>query len=474
MNRKNVDIITKMVVIGVGSLAVVLVLALIYVALNKPGADKENAYSSTTKLTTKKEKGEDSNLTFERTKAVVKYADMESRTMVAYDIINSKRLSFNVELSCELKDAYGTAIALSQFEIGDMIEVKYAKETLSPEYIKITATGWEREVTEIEVDEEKKIIKVKNDVYKYTDELVTIENGNPFELSSISGSDEVVLKGYNDIVWVVQVGSRHGSIKLANYSLFIGGTIEIPGKISKDIVANMIISIPAGDYNVSVTKEGIPPFVKRLTVLENEETILDLSEVQAKVGEVEFVSDQEGIQVFVDDKEVNIYDENIFDFGKYKVLAKAEGFKDWEGELLVNQAFVRYKIDFDKEQNFIHFEAPAGAEVYLDGVLVGIIPTKAPFVEGSHKIQLRQEGYRTSETFSYLWEDDGKDKYLSFPDMTPLITTTTTSETTTTESTTQPETTTTQSTSEEETTGESETTAPTETSSESETSAEGG
>ncbi len=425
MKNNKTDVITKMMVIGIGSLAVILVLASIYVAVTTSGKNKEKTSTSTqTTTTTKTSKAKDEVVKYNRIIAVVKHADMDSKKMVVYDINDSKGITFNVESDTELKDAYGTDIALSQFRKGDIVDIKYNSKNEYPEHIRVTATAWERKgITDLVVDEENKTIKIKNDVYKYNDNLVLLDAGQPFELSSLSKNDKVDLRGYKDTVWTIEVSGRHGSVKLENYEIFIGGTLDIVGKVSKDIVANMIIPLPAGEYSISLSKENVPPVVKKVKVVAGQETVLDFGDVKAKVGEVEFVLEQEGAKIFIDDKPVNLEEKTILDFGNYKIRATLDGFEEWKGDLLVNQAYLRYKIDFGQKQNYIFFNEPEGAEVYFDGILVGVIPTKIPFSPGSHKVQLRQDGYRTSESYNYLWGDEKKDQYLILPEMIPLITT---------------------------------------------------
>lgn len=427
MNKKSTDAVTKMLVVGIGALAIILVFASVYVAVftGKKGEDENDKLSevtqtseqSTTANTTKHEV-----VKYNRTIALVKYSDSSSKKMVVYDINNDGNITFKIDSSTELKDAYGTDIALSQFDKGDIVEIKYNEKNKMPKYIKISAMAWERKgIKDISINEKKKTIKVKNDTYKYTDELITLENGKSFELDSISDEDEMLLRGYKDIVWTIELSGRHGSVKLENYDVFVGGTLDIVGYASKDIVPNMIISLPPGNYNISLTKVGVPPVNKKVKVVSDQETVLDLSGTQSKVGEVDFVSSPKGATVYVDGKKINTSKKKVLDFGRYKVKAKLEGYDDWRGEILVNQAYTRFKIDLGEKQRYIYINKPEGAEAYLDGVLVGVIPTKAPFVGGSHKIHLRQDGYKTSEVFSYNWSGEPKDEYLSLPAMTPLI-----------------------------------------------------
>jgi|GEM_PF-118410 len=65
---------------------------------------------------------------------------------------------------------------------------------------------------------------------------------------------------------------------------------------------------------------------------------------------------------------------------------------------------------------FVYIDAPTDAELYLDGVYIGMIPTNFEKVTGSHTITLRKSGYITK---SYTIKLDSKksDKTYSFPSL---------------------------------------------------------
>ncbi len=66
----------------------------------------------------------------------------------------------------------------------------------------------------------------------------------------------------------------------------------------------------------------------------------------------------------------------------------------------------------------LYVEQPAGAEVYLDGVYIGIAPTSTPKVTGSHVITLSRSGFVT-KSYTVNIDDDGNDITLSFGSLSP-------------------------------------------------------
>lgn len=67
----------------------------------------------------------------------------------------------------------------------------------------------------------------------------------------------------------------------------------------------------------------------------------------------------------------------------------------------------------------VTIEAPAGAEVYVDGSYVGIIPASFTKKSGSHEVTIRKSGYLT-RTYTINVDDEDKDTSYSFSDLTAI------------------------------------------------------
>lgn len=423
-NKKQVDIVKRMTIIGIAAAALIIIIASIVAMTMGGDRTPEVTIPEPEETTTAAEEVEQ---VFERALAVVKHVDVASRQLMIYDIEELKMITLVMDSSIVIKDEYGTDIALAQIDLGDMVETKYDTISKIPEDVKITAVTWERkDVSNMVVDTENKKIIISNDAYNYTDELVTSDGGNPFDISTLSTADEAYVRGYKDMVWSVVMVNGHGTIKLINHDIFVGGQLEVGNRISFTIEADMTAPVAAGVHNIVITKDNMSPFVTQVMVEEDQEVVIDLSEAQPKVGTVEFIVIQDDVTVYMDDELVDLNEEHILDFGTYQIRAEKENYVTWEGELILAQAYQQYKIDLDKTPTFVFINQPEGAEAYLDGVPIGRVPTQAPFSPGSHTIQLSQDGYRPSEVYKYIWDDDGMDKYLVLPQLIPLPQETTT------------------------------------------------
>lgn len=65
----------------------------------------------------------------------------------------------------------------------------------------------------------------------------------------------------------------------------------------------------------------------------------------------------------------------------------------------------------------MYIDAPTGAELYLDGSYVGVVPTNFAKKAGTYVISLRKEGYQT-RSYTLQIDDAKKDVSYSFSDLT--------------------------------------------------------
>lgn len=67
----------------------------------------------------------------------------------------------------------------------------------------------------------------------------------------------------------------------------------------------------------------------------------------------------------------------------------------------------------------VTIESPTGAEVYVDGNYVGIVPISFAKKSGSHEVTVRKSGYMT-RTYTIDVDNEAKDISYSFSDLTPI------------------------------------------------------
>ncbi len=404
--------------IGILAVLAVLIVAAATACSSRNGDPAINETGNTTDATT--EQAVEAEKNYVRAMAVIKSTGSSGSEVEAYDIEIGMAFTLKVDDSVIVKDAYGNTLPSSGLQMGDMIETKYDTHSMIPEYIRITAVAWERsDAANMLINQESKTIVIGSDRYIYNDELVVAYNDMPYDIGQLNASDEVFIRGYKDTVWSIVVKQGHGMLTLTNHRPFVGGVMTVDNIDTYKVESSISVPIVAGNHSITIEKEGITTYTAEVTIDESGETILDLGDVQVKIGMVDFVFMQEGVRLFIDGVAFDTSEDITLDFGTYSIRAEKENFATFTDELTVNQAYMQYKIDLDQDPIYLHVDTPEECELYIDGSYVGIIPAITPIDPGEHVITIRKEGFYL-KNHRVIVDDSGKDIYYAFPELVPM------------------------------------------------------
>ncbi|WP_273321660.1 PEGA domain-containing protein [Vallitalea guaymasensis] len=417
--KKKMDIISKMTIIGVLGLAVILIVVF---AMVFGGGKKKNTNN---KVDQETEIPVDNNdvgrdIEYERALGVVQKVDTVNDTLTIFNIDSDESATLNMDSAVDIQDEYGSLMTLVQFNKGDMIETKYDKDKMRPEYVHKTAKTWKRnKINGAVVDKEKSTITIGNDKYNYTGELVTIFNGNPFDINDLTEEDEVTLLGYKDIVWTIIMENGHGYIQLKNHSNFIGGTLQIGTNKTVDIKDVTLVPVPVGVHDIIVTNDQAT-YETEVMVDKDQKVVVNVKDATPKKGMVQFSVTQEGVSFSINGEVYSDFSEPIpLDYGNYTVKVVKDNYVDWEKELVVNKSFTTFEINLEKKPTYIHVDSPVGVDIYIDGNYIGEIPITTPINPGEHTITLRKDGYY-STMHQLEIEDNGEDAYYTLPKLSKI------------------------------------------------------
>jgi hypothetical protein len=410
------DIVSKMLIIGALGLVVILIAAFTIVSSGGK-KDRTNSNSKINKDTQEPVDNENKSqgIEYERALGVIQKVDPDNDTLTIFNVDSNQSATLNIDSAVDIQDEYGSLMTLVQFNIGDMIETKYDKDKMRPEYVHKTAKTWKRnKITGIVVDKEKKIITVGNDSYNYTDELVTIFNGNPFNIEDLTKEDEATLSGYKDNVWTIIMENGHGYIQLENHSNFIGGTLQVGTNKTVDIKDVTLVAVPVGVHDILVTNEQLT-YETEIMIEKDQKVVVNVKDATPKKGMVQFNIAQEGVSFSLNGKTYSDFSEPILlEYGEYAVKVVKDNYVDLEKRLIVNKSFTTFEINLEKKPTYIHVDSPVGVDIYVDGNYIGVIPITTPIDSGEHTITLRKDGYH-STMHQLVIEDDGQDVYYTFP-----------------------------------------------------------
>ncbi|MCI8748879.1 MAG: PEGA domain-containing protein [Lachnospiraceae bacterium] len=353
----------------------------------------------------------------------------------------------------EIIDKYGVQITGDELQPGQIMDVIYNPGTSKVISMSIPEYVWEyQEVDEFSFDSEESAMSFAGKKYQYTDWTYFSSLDGKIQMMELNDNDVVTVRGIGIKVYSVTRTKGHGYIRLANYSYFTGGTVNVGNSIILPVTDNMLIAAGEGSYRVVLGKGGTKA-VKNVTVKDGAETKVDFSEYRTEVknaGNITFEIEPYGADLYINGSAVDYSSPVALNYGEYNIKVEMTGYTTYTGVLDVEKAESIIKIDLIDENasvsasststpkpsdkadsqkdndnvttkkidsdHTITVSSPEGAEVYLDNVYKGLAPCSFTKVIGSQTITLSKPGYQT-KSYSVDVLDDDKNVKLGFSEL---------------------------------------------------------
>lgn len=351
-----------------------------------------------------------------------------------------KRYTLSMDGTTRLRDKYGNAVSISQIEVGDIVDVTFLKSKKHLTTMNLSGSAWVYgSVERYEMDFVRGEMSIGSEVYKLTSNTQYVSDGRSIEAMDLNPQDVLKVQGIDNQVLSVQVEKGHGYLRLANDENFIGGWIEVGRTKIQRITEDMLLLVPEGSYQVSISHRG-GGGVKSLSIRRDEEVTLDIGDLEIpdpQTGMVLFSLTPADAELYVDGEKAEASGPVILEYGLHQIIVRAEGYQSVTQYIRVAQESAGIDVtldaagtgeeekepdssDADTTTNYykVYVDAPEGAEVYLDGNYVGISPCSFRKVEGVHVLILRKSGYETKSVTIQL-DNSEKDMSYSFADLTP-------------------------------------------------------
>ncbi len=362
--------------------------------------------------------------------AVITGIDSVNKTITFYNYELRKSYTLEYDSLTRFADKYGTALTAGQLKEGTVTDVLFLKSkkqlvSLSEAAKAFTVT----DVTGFSVDINSKVFTYKNDSYKITEGTVLLADDRKLSLQDLSPADNVTLTGFENEIYSITINKGHGYLVLRKSSHLVGGYLEIGNDYLEAISENMLVTLPAGDYPVVISKNGSSE-TRNISILSGKETILNVSDVKVgepKVGKIYIEVTPESAKLYVDGEIVDHTRLLTFPVGLHRLSATAEGYESVTRYFNVGTETSSLEVELEstgktekKEEEeshtdgyFIFISSPSGVEVYFDGNYIGMSPLSIAKKAGNHTITLRKTGFET-RNYNVLIENTAKDVYYAF------------------------------------------------------------
>ena len=378
------------------------------------------------------------------TDAVVVSIDKEAQTCTLYNRLVGKNYTLNFDGTSKIYDKYKTATVIDQIKPGDLVDVTFLKSKKLLNSMTGSQDVWiYDDVTDFEIDPKTKHMKINGGDYRFSDDLFVFLGDKKAQLMDINSCDVLKICGTDHDIYSIVITKGHGYLRIKGQHYFEGGWIEVGNKIIKNVTRDMLIAVPVGRYRVKLSN-GEYEGSREVVIESNCETELDVSDMvvldesNTMYGNVILVTEPAGAQVYVDGKEADASAPLNLEYGIHQLIVRADGYESMTQYIKVGQENATLEITLDKKKDYdsnkdssnpqpspspqvttyvteavnpletsdyrVMIESPEGAEVYIDGSYVGIVPVDFAKREGTHVVTLRKEGCVTR---SYTISLDG-------------------------------------------------------------------
>lgn len=409
--------------------------------------------------------------------AIVVKKDTAERTISFRNLETGRQYTLSYDGTSVLSDQNDQPLSMEQIAIGDIVDVTFLRTPKTLTTLKQSATAFRYQaVTGFEISDSGRSITINGSKYRLDEDLVVVAGGEIGTVMDINEYDTLTIKGFDKEVHSIVIEKGHGYLRLLNDEAFIGGFIEVGSFTIVPITENMLLTVPEGTYDISVSHGGSGG-TKSVTIGRNEEQTMDVGDLvtEIKEGSVLFDITPSDATIYIDGEKIDGSEAVTLTYGIHQLIIRAEGYETMSKYIRVGQPMATLVMEMEKESvtdsddedddadsdsddtddsdseeedntddtdtsddsddeavdeddiiraddgsnYYVIIGAPEGAEVYVDGVYVGLAPVSFAKVAGSHVLTFRQTGYQT-RSYTIDLDEEKKDVSYSFSELIPI------------------------------------------------------
>ena len=269
-----------------------------------------------------------------------------------YNVNLSRVQTYNYTMATTFYNAYGGTISRSKLEPGDTVAVSLYSGTYELSAVAKSSDAWE--MTDLQkysltLDDSVRYITIGTTKYQLADSCVAFSGGEQIDLTSISDTDVISVRGFDRKVYAIVVETGHGTVTLTGTKHFEGGVVIIGNQMSATISKDMSLDVREGTYQLSVANENYAGSVE-IEVVAGENTEVNLSQfgetvTEEKYGEVTFQLTPEGTTLKINGAATDYSEPVKLAYGAYVIQMRAEGMGTVQRVLWVHSAKATVSLD---------------------------------------------------------------------------------------------------------------------------------
>lgn len=375
--------------------------------------------------------------------AILVSRDDKENTLTFLNLGLGRNYTLSINGTTRLYDKYGQSLSLDQFRKGDIVDVTFLRSEKRLTTMQLSPSAWSyTDVQRYEVNMIREEITIGSDTYKLTENTQYLSDNKNIEIMDLNPNDVLSFQGIGTDILSVRVDKGHGYLRLVNDENFVGGWIEVGQTTIQRITDDMLLTVPEGIYEVTISNKG-GGGVKTVAINRNEETSLDIGDLEIpepQYGMVLFSLSPSSMELYIDGTKVDTSEPVSLEYGLHQIIARADGYHSITQYIKVAQETAGINVELDavdeneKESSSsssssvaqtttsyykVYIDAPENVEIYLDGNYIGMSPCNFRKTAGAHVITLRRNGYVT-RSYTVVIDSEERDMTLSFADLVAI------------------------------------------------------
>ncbi len=384
------------IAIGIGIIVFIAVFVLTFMSTNKSQNNSDDKVVNNTNT---------ENIVSTENKNTASIVEsIENSRIVIKDISTGSSSSIKPDSDTEIFDKNGKKSSLNNILVGDIISVeldenkeKILKITYPDKYFYIGDKN-KSDLYSLEVSENKDKIVCDNKTYKISEYTDIIYKDQHKSISDLTEVDKVILKGYDDTVYYIEILEFHGNINIKNADKLENGNIKIDDNEKISISDNSIIPVTEGSHKILITGSNINDYSAEIFIVSGESFDIDLGDLQGKKCVLIIKANVNDYKLYIND--VEVYDTSspqVIDEGQYTIRIEKEGYEPFNQTLNLSGSSYELKAELKElaieKVSFVITTYPAGADIYIDNEYIGKSPINTNLSEGDYKFVAKLSGY---------------------------------------------------------------------------------
>lgn len=283
--------------------------------------------------------------------AVVVKKDLETKTIQLQNITTSRRYTLNYTGATKLHDKYDQAISMGQLQEGAVVTARFYKPDKSLSYLKVYPDGIHYDnIENYAINLKKGTFSIGDEIYNLSAHIVVSSDGKEIDLMDVNQMDVLSVWGANSMIYGINVEQGHGYLRLQNETYFVDGWVDIGDKVIKKINEDMLLVVPEGTHNVTVSNKGTSA-TQEITFARNEEMAWDLGEIEITVvqkGKIIFTLSPATAKLYIDGRQVDSSKPVQLEYGLHRMKIMADGYETVSQYIKVAEESATIEAELEK------------------------------------------------------------------------------------------------------------------------------